>query len=83
MISIDHNFLCRWHILHTNRAYLVGIISLIGYHWLFPSLLVVKLVFQYPCSGSEIIVDPGRELSMQAYLGLCTQCKLPVWGSKS
>ena len=20
---------------------------------------------------------------MQAYLGLCVQCKLPVWGSKS
>ena len=61
MISIDHNFVCRWHILHTNRAYLVGIISFIGYHWLFPSLLVVKVVFQYPYSGSQIIVDPGRE----------------------
>ena len=61
MISIDHNFLFRRHILHTKRAYLVVIISFIGYHWLFPSLLVVKLVFLYPCSGSQIIVDPGRE----------------------
>ena len=35
------------------------------------------------CSVSQIIVDPGSRSSMQEYLGLCVQCKLPVLGSKS
>ena len=42
-----------------------------NYSKMGPTVAVVRLMWILAVS------------SMQAYLGLCAQCKLPVWGSKS